>query len=77
MSPPRLTGALRSFSTVSKKEDFNEQLYDLKTKRLKRRELFAREGVTWQKIVHLCSENQDNAKQQAELKSLLQAAKEI
>ncbi|KAF3840310.1 hypothetical protein F7725_019027 [Dissostichus mawsoni] len=77
MSPPRLTGALRSFSTVSKKEDFNEQLYDLKTKRLKRRELFAREGLTWQKIVHLCSEHQDNAKQQAELKSLLQAAKEI
>uniref|UniRef100_A0A8C4NRA2 Activating signal cointegrator 1 complex subunit 3 n=1 Tax=Dicentrarchus labrax TaxID=13489 RepID=A0A8C4NRA2_DICLA len=80
MSPPRLTGALRSFSTVSKKEDFTEQLNDLKTKRLKRRELFAREGLTWQKIVHFCSEHQDKAKQQAasqELKSLLLAAKQI
>lgn len=32
MSPPRLTGALRSFSSVSKKEDFSEQLYDLKVR---------------------------------------------
>ncbi|XP_076593233.1 activating signal cointegrator 1 complex subunit 3 isoform X1 [Chaetodon auriga] len=80
MSPPRLTGALRSFSNVSKKEDFTEQLYDLKTKRLKRWELFAREGLTWQKIVHFCTEHQDKAKQQAasqELKSLLLAAKQI
>lgn len=80
MSPPRLTGALRSFSNVSKKEDFTEQLYDLKTKRLKRRELFAREGLTWQKIVHFCTEHQDKAKQLAanqELKSLLLAAKQI
>lgn len=80
MSPPRLTGALRSFSNVSKKEDISEQLYDLKTKRLKRREQFAREGLTWQKIGHFCSEHQDKAKQQAasqELKSLLLAAKEI
>ncbi|KAM9353179.1 activating signal cointegrator 1 complex subunit 3 [Symphorus nematophorus] len=80
MSPPRLTGALRSFSNVSKKDDFSDQLYDLKTKRLKRRELFAREGLTWQKIVHFCGEHQDKAQQQAasqELKSLLLAAKQI
>ncbi|KAM6995450.1 activating signal cointegrator 1 complex subunit 3 isoform 1-T2 [Tautogolabrus adspersus] len=80
MSPPRLTGALRSFSNVSKREDFTEHLCDLKTKRLKRRELFAKEGLTWQKIVHFCNEHQDKAKQQAvsqELKSLLQAAKQI
>ncbi|KAI3361536.1 hypothetical protein L3Q82_013685 [Scortum barcoo] len=80
MSPPRLTGALRSFSNVSKKDDFTDQLFDLKTKRLKRRELFARECLTWQKIVHFCTEHQDKAKQQAasqELKSLLLAAKQI
>ncbi|KAM6936460.1 activating signal cointegrator 1 complex subunit 3 isoform 1-T1 [Lycodopsis pacificus] len=80
MSPPRLTGALRSFSNVSKKEAITEQLYDLKTKRLKRRQLFAREGLTWKKISHLCSEHQDKADQQAasqELKSLLLAAKDI
>ncbi|XP_075320774.1 activating signal cointegrator 1 complex subunit 3-like [Odontesthes bonariensis] len=80
MSPPRLTGALRSFSNVSKKEDLAEQFYDLKAKRLKRQELFAREGLTWQKIVHLCTEHQDKPEQQAasqELKSLLLAAKQI
>ncbi|XP_028280593.1 activating signal cointegrator 1 complex subunit 3 [Parambassis ranga] len=80
MSPPRLTGALRSFSNVTKKEDYTEQVYDLKAKRLKRQEWFAREGLTWQKIVHFCSEHQDKAKQQAasqELKGLLLAAKQI
>lgn len=49
-------------------------------KRLKKQELFAKEGLTWQKIVHFCSEHQDKAKQQAasqELKSLFQAAKQI
>ncbi|XP_061571388.1 activating signal cointegrator 1 complex subunit 3 isoform X2 [Cololabis saira] len=80
MSPPRLTGALRSFSNVSKKEDLYDQLYDLKAKRLKRQELFAKEGLTWQKIVHFCTEDRDKAEQQAasqELKSLLLAAKQI
>ncbi|XP_022606538.1 activating signal cointegrator 1 complex subunit 3 isoform X1 [Seriola dumerili] len=80
MSPPRLTGALRSFSHVSKKEDLIENPYDLKTKRRKRQELFAREGLTWQKIVHFCNEHQDKAKHQAanqELKSFLLAAKQI
>ncbi|XP_019946883.1 activating signal cointegrator 1 complex subunit 3 [Paralichthys olivaceus] len=80
MSPPRLTGALRSFSHVSKKEHVTEQPYDLKTKRLKRQELFAREGLTWQKIVRFCTEHQDKAEHQAasqELKSFLLAAKQI
>lgn len=80
MAPPRLTGALRSFSNVSKRDDVHEQLIDLKTKRLKRRELFAKEGLTWQKIIHFCTEHQDKAKQQAvsqELRTLLQAAKQI
>ncbi|KAM9426396.1 activating signal cointegrator 1 complex subunit 3 [Pholidichthys leucotaenia] len=80
MSPPRLTGALRSFSSVSRKEDFNEQVYDLKAKRLKRQELFARVGLTWHKIVLLCTELQDKGQQQdanQELKSLLLAAKRI
>ncbi|XP_068188978.1 activating signal cointegrator 1 complex subunit 3 isoform X2 [Antennarius striatus] len=80
MSPPRLTGALRSFSSVSKKDDFSQQLYDLKTKRLKRQERFSRNGLTWQKIIQFCTEHQDKAKQQSasqELKSLLLAAKQI
>ncbi|XP_068602904.1 activating signal cointegrator 1 complex subunit 3 [Brachionichthys hirsutus] len=80
MSPPRLTGALRSFSNVSKKEDFSPQLHDLKTKRLKRQEQFSRRGLTWQKIIQFCTEHQDKAKQQSasqELKSLLLSAKQI
>ncbi|XP_017269735.1 activating signal cointegrator 1 complex subunit 3 isoform X2 [Kryptolebias marmoratus] len=80
MAPPRLTGALRSFSHVSKKEDLTEQFCDLKAKRLKRQELFAKEGLTWQKIVHFCTKHQDKAEQLAvsqELKSLLLAAKQI
>uniref|UniRef100_A0A8C6KKY3 Activating signal cointegrator 1 complex subunit 3 n=1 Tax=Nothobranchius furzeri TaxID=105023 RepID=A0A8C6KKY3_NOTFU len=80
MSPPRLTGALRSFSSVSKTDQPPEELYDLKAKRLKRQELFAKEGLTWQKIVRFCTELQDKGEQQAtnqELKSLLMAAKNI
>ncbi|CAG6016098.1 unnamed protein product [Menidia menidia] len=80
MSPPRLTGALRSFSIVSKKEEHSTEVLDLKAKRLKRQELFAREGLTWQKIDRFCSDHQDKAQQQAaskDLKSLLLAAKQI
>lgn len=32
MALPRLTGALRSFSNVTKHEDFSEELADLKVK---------------------------------------------
>lgn len=80
MSPPRLTGALRSFSNVSKQDDLTQDIYDLKTKRLKRQEIFARDGLTWQKIVqfftqHLQKKDQPVATQ--ELKNILQAAKQI
>uniref|UniRef100_A0A665WR59 Activating signal cointegrator 1 complex subunit 3 n=1 Tax=Echeneis naucrates TaxID=173247 RepID=A0A665WR59_ECHNA len=50
------------------------------TKRQKRQELFANEGLTWQKIVCFCTEHQDKAKNRAasqELKNLLLAAKQI
>ncbi|XP_057689624.1 activating signal cointegrator 1 complex subunit 3 [Corythoichthys intestinalis] len=80
MSPPRLTGALRSFSNVTRKEDFDQSLCNLKAKRLKRQELFRREGLTWQKIFHFCTDNQDKVNQHAvnqELKKLLFAAKQI
>lgn len=40
MSPPRLTGALRSFSNVSRREDFTEQLYDLKVSQVLFGDLF-------------------------------------
>lgn len=80
MAPPRLTGALRSFSTVSKQEDSTQDLYDLKTKRLKRQEIFARDGLTWQKIVQFFTQHLEKKDQPAatrELKNILQAAKHI
>lgn len=80
MAPPRLTGALRSFSTVSKQENFPSELYDLKAKRLKRQELFAREGLTWAKLVQFFTQRLEKKEQQREsqeLKNLLQAAKQI
>ncbi|XP_048008746.1 activating signal cointegrator 1 complex subunit 3 [Megalobrama amblycephala] len=80
MSPPRLTGALRSFSTVSKQDDLTQDVYDLKTKRLKRQEIFARDGLTWQKIVQFFTQHLEKKDQPAatrELKSILQAAKQI
>uniref|UniRef100_W5K1G2 Activating signal cointegrator 1 complex subunit 3 n=1 Tax=Astyanax mexicanus TaxID=7994 RepID=W5K1G2_ASTMX len=80
MSPPRLTGALRSFSTVSKQEDFTHELCDLKAKRQKRQELFARDGLTWPKVVQFFTQHLERKEQQAtsqELKNILQAAKQI
>ncbi|MCJ8728529.1 hypothetical protein PDJAM_G00005490 [Pangasius djambal] len=80
MAPPRLTGALRSFSTVSKQEDLSLELYDLKAKRLKRQELFGREGLTWAKVVQFFTQQLEKKEQQRgsqELKNLLQAAKQI
>ncbi|KAM9488100.1 activating signal cointegrator 1 complex subunit 3 [Clarias gariepinus] len=80
MAPPRLTGALRSFSTVSKQDDHSFETYDLKAKRLKRQELFAREGLTWAKVVQFFTQHLEKKEQQREsqeLKNLLQAAKQI
>ncbi|TRY60613.1 hypothetical protein DNTS_007572 [Danionella cerebrum] len=80
MSPPRLTGALRSFSNLSKQEDVTQDVYDLKTKRLKRQEIFARDGLTWQKIVQFFTQHLDKKDQSVatqELKSILHAAKQI
>ncbi|XP_072535818.1 activating signal cointegrator 1 complex subunit 3 [Salminus brasiliensis] len=80
MSPPRLTGALRSFSTVSKQEDFTHELCDLKAKRQKRQELFAREGLTWPKVFQFFTQHLEKKEQQTtsqELRNILQAAKQI
>ncbi|KAL0984962.1 hypothetical protein UPYG_G00151150 [Umbra pygmaea] len=80
MSPPRLTGALRSFSTVSKQEDFTDQVYDLKSKRLKRQQLFSKDSLTWQKIVQFITQHLDKAEQEVatqDLKHVLLAAKQI
>ncbi|KAJ8354135.1 hypothetical protein SKAU_G00217020 [Synaphobranchus kaupii] len=79
MAPPRLTGALRSFSNVSK-QDYTEDIYDLKSKRLKRQELLSKEGLTWQKITQFFGQHLEKGEQRIateELKKILQAARQI
>ncbi|TSK34894.1 Activating signal cointegrator 1 complex subunit 3 [Bagarius yarrelli] len=54
--------------------------FTFRAKRLKRQELFAREGLTWTKIVQLFThqpEKKQLKKESQELKNLLQAAKQI
>ncbi|XP_048883103.1 activating signal cointegrator 1 complex subunit 3 [Brienomyrus brachyistius] len=80
MAPPRLTGALRSFSNVSKQDDCMVEAYDLKAKRLKRQELFSKEGLTWKKVVQFFNQHLDKSAQQTasgELRNVLQAAQQI
>nr|XP_023662018.1 activating signal cointegrator 1 complex subunit 3 [Paramormyrops kingsleyae]XP_023662019.1 activating signal cointegrator 1 complex subunit 3 [Paramormyrops kingsleyae]XP_023662021.1 activating signal cointegrator 1 complex subunit 3 [Paramormyrops kingsleyae] len=80
MVPPRLTGALRSFSNVSKQDDCMVEAYDLKAKRLKRQELFSKEGLTWKKVVQFFNQHLEKSAQQTasgELRNVLQAAQQI
>uniref|UniRef100_A0A671PX15 Uncharacterized protein n=1 Tax=Sinocyclocheilus anshuiensis TaxID=1608454 RepID=A0A671PX15_9TELE len=77
MSPPRLTGALRSFSTVSKQDDLKQDIYDLKGSL---HEKSHADGLTWQKIVQFFTqhlEKKDQPVATLELKNILQAAKQI
>uniref|UniRef100_A0A8C6SMC7 Activating signal cointegrator 1 complex subunit 3 n=1 Tax=Neogobius melanostomus TaxID=47308 RepID=A0A8C6SMC7_9GOBI len=76
--PPRTVVLFRCHSSVLKRSLIVFPLFQ--AKRLKRQELFAKEGLTWQKIVSLCGEPQDRAQQQSlsqELRTVLQAAKQI
>lgn len=80
MALPRLTGALRSFSNVTKQENYNEEVADLKLKRSKLQEQVSDLGLTWKKIVTFLKENLEKSKMQiidTDLKNILQAAKQI
>ncbi|KFO22319.1 Activating signal cointegrator 1 complex subunit 3 [Fukomys damarensis] len=80
MALPRLTGALRSFSNVTKQENYNEEVADLKLKRSKLQEQISDSGLTWKKIVTFLSENVEKSKMPSideDLKDILQAAKQI
>ncbi|XP_021098367.1 activating signal cointegrator 1 complex subunit 3 isoform X5 [Heterocephalus glaber] len=80
MALPRLTGALRSFSNVTKQENYNEEVADLKLKRSKLQEQILDSGLTWKKIVTFLNENVEKSKMQSideDLKDILQAAKQI
>ncbi|NWH78990.1 ASCC3 protein, partial [Piaya cayana] len=80
MALPRLTGALRSFSNVTKHEDYSEELTDLKTKRSKLHEQLLKSDLTWKKIIKFVDDNLDKKEYQtvnSDLKTILQAAKQI
>lgn len=52
----------------------------MQAKRLKRQELFAREGLSWAKVVQFFTqqlEKKEHQREPQELKQLLQAAKQI
>ncbi|XP_050172493.1 activating signal cointegrator 1 complex subunit 3 [Myiozetetes cayanensis] len=80
MALPRLTGALRSFSNVTKHEDYSEELADLVTKRSKLHAQLLKSDLTWKKIIKFIDDNLDKKEHQTvngDLKTILQAAKQI
>ncbi|NWT00841.1 ASCC3 protein, partial [Mionectes macconnelli] len=80
MALPRLTGALRSFSNVTKHEDYSEELADLVTKRSKIHTQLLKSDLTWKKIIKFVDDNLDKKEHQtvnSDLKTVLQAAKQI
>uniref|UniRef100_A0A8C6ZX55 Activating signal cointegrator 1 complex subunit 3 n=1 Tax=Neovison vison TaxID=452646 RepID=A0A8C6ZX55_NEOVI len=80
MALPRLTGALRSFSNVTKQDNYNEEVADLKVKRSKLHEQIVDLDVMWKKIVKFLNENLDKSEMQSvyeDLNDILQAAKQI
>ncbi|XP_075603901.1 activating signal cointegrator 1 complex subunit 3 [Balearica regulorum gibbericeps] len=80
MALPRLTGALRSFSNVTKHEDYSEEVADLTTKRSKLHEQLLQSDLTWKKIIKFVDDNLDKKEHQivnGDLKTILQAAKQI
>lgn len=80
MALPRLTGALRSFSNVTKQDNYNEEVADLKVKRSKLHEQILDLDVTWKKIVTFLNEKLEKSEIQSvneDLNDILQAAKQI
>ncbi|NXD34834.1 ASCC3 protein, partial [Copsychus sechellarum] len=80
MALPRLTGALRSFSNVTKHEDYSEELADLTTKRSKLHAQLLKSDLTWKKIIKFVDDNLDKKEYETvngDLKTILQAAKQI
>ncbi|XP_026582462.1 activating signal cointegrator 1 complex subunit 3 [Pseudonaja textilis] len=80
MALPRLTGALRSFSNVTKQEDYSEESADITDKRSKLQEQLCNSDLTWKKIVTFVDENTPKEQQQSihgDLRTLFHAAKQI
>ncbi|XP_063773109.1 activating signal cointegrator 1 complex subunit 3 isoform X2 [Pseudophryne corroboree] len=76
---PRLTGALRSFSNVTRQDDYRGDSTDLMNKRLKLREQLLESDLTWKKISQSVTDIVDKEYEAINegLKEILQAAKQI
>uniref|UniRef100_A0A8C5WDJ5 Activating signal cointegrator 1 complex subunit 3 n=1 Tax=Leptobrachium leishanense TaxID=445787 RepID=A0A8C5WDJ5_9ANUR len=77
---PRLTGALRSFSNVTRQDDYRGESSDLMNKRSKLREQVLESDLTWKKITQFVTGIVDQKEHEAineGLKEILQAAKQI
>ncbi|XP_066464233.1 activating signal cointegrator 1 complex subunit 3 isoform X2 [Eleutherodactylus coqui] len=76
---PRLTGALRSFSNVTRQDDYRGDSTDLMNKRLKLREQVLESDLTWKKITQFVTGILDKEHEAINegLKEILQAAKHI
>ncbi|KAM4772205.1 activating signal cointegrator 1 complex subunit 3 [Rhinophrynus dorsalis] len=77
---PRLTGALRSFSNVTRQDDYRGDLTDLMTKRSKLRQQVFESDLTWKKITQFVTGIVDKKEHEAikeDLRKILQAAKQI
>ncbi|MEE6475929.1 hypothetical protein FKM82_010901 [Ascaphus truei] len=77
---PRLTGALRSFSNVTKQDDYRGNSTDLMNKRSKLRQQVLESDLTWKKIIQFVTDIVDKKEHEAineDLKEILQAAKQI
>ncbi|XP_048349860.1 activating signal cointegrator 1 complex subunit 3 [Sphaerodactylus townsendi] len=80
MALPRLTGALRSFSNITKQDDYIEESADLTNKRSNLQEQLLHSDISWKKIVKFIDENSGKDKQQSlhgDLRTIFQAAKEL
>ncbi|KAM8954511.1 activating signal cointegrator 1 complex subunit 3 isoform 1-T1 [Pelodytes ibericus] len=77
---PRLTRALRSFSNVTRQDDYRGDSTDLMNKRSKLREQVLESDLTWKKITQFVTGTGDKKEHEAineGLKEILQAAKQI
>lgn len=79
MELPRLTGALRSFSNVTRQDEYIEDSSEMMTKRSKRKEHFCKTGLSWKNIIHIV-ENIPKKEHEIindDLKKVLKAARQF
>ncbi|XP_072409240.1 activating signal cointegrator 1 complex subunit 3 [Chiloscyllium punctatum] len=79
MELPRLTGALRSFSNVTRQDEYTVDSSDLMTKRSKLKEYYCQTELTWNDLTHFVENVAQNEHQvvSENLRTLLKAARQL